>query len=95
MGHKENAEEQRFQFESENPSIAKIKVIGIGGAGSNAVDGMCDHGLGNVQFYVLNTDLQALKMAKCPDKIQNREVMGSKIPYYVDILFKETKVNTH
>ncbi len=70
MGHKENAEEQKFQFESENPSVAKIKVIGIGGAGSNAVDAMCDHGLGNVQFYVLNTDLQALKMAKCSNKIQ-------------------------
>ncbi len=70
MGHKGNAEEQKFQFESENPSIAKIKVIGIGGAGSNAVDGMCEHGLGNVQFYVLNTDLQALQMAKCSNKIQ-------------------------
>lgn len=70
MGHKGNAEEQKFQFESETPSIAKIKVIGIGGAGSNAVDEMCDQGLENVQFYVMNTDIQALEMAKCPNKIQ-------------------------
>jgi cell division protein FtsZ len=70
MAHKEHAEALKFQFESENPSIARIKVIGIGGAGSNAVDGMWDQGVGNVEFYVINTDLQALHTAKCPNKVQ-------------------------
>jgi cell division protein FtsZ len=47
-----------------------IKVIGIGGAGSNAVDSMIDLGLDNVEFFIINTDVQALRRAKCPNKLQ-------------------------
>ncbi len=39
---------------------ARIKVIGVGGGGSNAVARMIDEGLEGVEFHILNTDLQAL-----------------------------------
>jgi cell division protein FtsZ len=58
------------QVENENRMDLHIKVIGIGGAGSNAVDSMIDLGLENVEFYILNTDVQALRRAKCPNKLQ-------------------------
>ena len=49
---------------------AKIKVIGVGGGGSNAVNRMVDVGLGGVEFIVANTDLQALDNAKAAVKLQ-------------------------
>ncbi len=59
-----------FVLEPEMPGYAKIKVIGVGGGGCNAVDWMFDTGLQNVEFYCLNTDAQALQRYKCPHKIQ-------------------------
>jgi len=53
---------------------ARIKVIGVGGGGSNAVDRMIDAGIKGVEFIVANTDLQALNDSKAPMKIQ----LGSK-----------------
>src|SRR5207237_6991473 len=49
---------------------AKIKVIGIGGGGGNAVNRMIDAGVEGVEFVVANTDLQALRMSHAPVKIQ-------------------------
>jgi cell division protein FtsZ len=49
---------------------AKIKVIGVGGGGSNAVNRMVEVGLGGVEFIVANTDLQALDHAKSAVKLQ-------------------------
>jgi cell division protein FtsZ len=49
---------------------ARIKVIGVGGGGSNAVNRMVDVGLGGVEFIVANTDLQALDHAKAAMKLQ-------------------------
>ena len=49
---------------------AKIKVIGIGGGGSNAVNRMVEVGLSGVEFIVANTDLQALDNAKAAVKLQ-------------------------
>jgi cell division protein FtsZ len=49
---------------------AKIKVIGIGGAGGNAVNRLIEDGLEGVDFLVANTDLQALKDSQAPVKIQ-------------------------
>ena len=40
--------------------VAKIVVIGVGGAGNNAVNRMIDENIQNVEFYVVNTDKQAL-----------------------------------
>lgn len=53
---------------------ARIKVIGVGGGGSNAVNRMIDAGIKGVDFIVANTDLQALNASKAPMKIQ----LGSK-----------------
>lgn len=49
---------------------ARIKVIGVGGGGSNAVNRMIDAGIQGVEFIVANTDLQALNASKAPMKIQ-------------------------
>ncbi|NGZ25378.1 MAG: cell division protein FtsZ [Magnetococcales bacterium] len=49
---------------------AKIKVIGVGGGGSNAVNNMIETGLGGVDFIVANTDAQALARNRAPVKIQ-------------------------
>jgi cell division protein FtsZ len=54
---------------------AKIKVIGVGGGGSNAVNRMIEAGVQNVEFIVANTDLQALNDSKAPMKIQ----LGSRL----------------
>jgi cell division protein FtsZ len=49
---------------------ARIKVIGVGGGGGNAVNRMIDAGIKGVEFIVANTDLQALNVSKAPMKIQ-------------------------
>ena len=54
----------------ENENSAKIKVIGVGGAGGNAVNNMISAGLKGVQFIVANTDAQALSNSKADTKIQ-------------------------
>ena len=53
----------------------KIKVIGVGGGGSNAVNRMIESGLGNVNFIAVNTDLQALKLSNAEYRIP----IGSKL----------------
>lgn len=50
--------------------LAKIKVIGIGGGGSNAVNRMIESGLEGVEFIAVNTDSQALLMSKSPKRMQ-------------------------
>lgn len=50
--------------------IAKIKVIGVGGAGNNAVNRMIETGVRGVEFIVLNTDLQVLNSSKAQTKLQ-------------------------
>ena len=54
----------------EMDQLAKIKVIGVGGAGNNAVNRMIDSGLKGVEFIVANTDLQVLNVSKAPKKLQ-------------------------
>ena len=50
--------------------VATIKVIGVGGAGNNAVNRMIDAGIKNVEFIAVNTDRQALNLSKANSKIQ-------------------------
>lgn len=50
--------------------IAKIKVIGVGGGGNNAVNRMIEEGVKGVEFIVVNTDLQVLNASHCENKIQ-------------------------
>ncbi len=59
----------------ENDKSAKIKVIGVGGAGGNAINNMIDSKLKGVKFIAVNTDSQALEISKAPVKIQ----IGEKI----------------
>lgn len=54
----------------ENTSFAQIKVVGVGGAGCNAVNRMVQYGLRGVEFIAVNTDKQALFMSKGEKKIQ-------------------------
>ncbi len=55
---------------SESNSTAKILVIGVGGAGNNAVNRMIDEGIVGVEFVCVNTDKQHLKTCKAPNSIQ-------------------------
>lgn len=59
----------------ENEKSAKIKVIGIGGAGGNAINNMIDSKLQGVKFIAANTDAQSLEISKAPVKLQ----IGSKL----------------
>jgi len=59
-----------FEQDFEGASFAQIKVIGVGGAGCNAVNRMVQYGLQGVEFIAVNTDKQALAMNKGDNKIQ-------------------------
>jgi cell division protein FtsZ len=59
-----------FEFDASIDQSAKIKVIGVGGGGGNAVNTMIDCELNGIDFIVANTDAQALRMSKAPVKIQ-------------------------
>ncbi len=60
----------RISFNEEPRNDAKIKVIGVGGGGGNAVNRMIDAGVEGIEFIVANTDLQALRMSRAPVKLQ-------------------------
>jgi cell division protein FtsZ len=60
----------RISFNEDTRNDAKIKVIGVGGGGCNAVNRMIDAGVEGVEFVVANTDLQALRISRAPVKIQ-------------------------
>src|SRR5436853_5803769 len=60
----------RISFNEDNRNDAKIKVIGVGGGGGNAVNRMIDAGMEGIEFVVANTDLQALRMSHAPVNIQ-------------------------
>src|SRR5436305_8904874 len=67
--------EVRIHFNEDPGNNAKIKVIGVGGGGGNAVNRMICAGMEGVEFVVANTDLQALQMSRAPVKIQ----LGTKL----------------
>ncbi|MGH7555758.1 MAG: cell division protein FtsZ, partial [Longimicrobiales bacterium] len=69
-----NALKYEMQEESRG---ARIKVIGVGGGGANAVARMIREGLEGVEFYILNTDAQALAASEVPNKLQ----IGTKITH--------------
>src|SRR6516164_1650180 len=60
----------RIHFNEDALNSAKIKVIGVGGGGGNAVNRMIESHLEGIEFVVANTDLQALKLSHAPVKIQ-------------------------
>jgi cell division protein FtsZ len=59
-----------LEFDIDVNPIAQIKVVGVGGAGNNAVNRMIAAGLKGVEFYSINTDKQALYLSQAPNKIQ-------------------------
>ena len=64
-----------LEFDMDQDDFAKIKVVGVGGGGNNAVNRMIDAGVKGVEFLVFNTDRQALKNSNAETKIQ----LGEKI----------------
>jgi len=64
-----------LHFDEMMDQVAKIKVIGVGGGGSNAVNRMIEHGVQGVEFIAVNTDAQALNMSKADVKLQ----LGAKL----------------
>ena len=59
-----------IQFDELSEQSAKIKVVGVGGAGGNALNGMIDAGLSGVEFISINTDAQNLENNRAPKRIQ-------------------------
>ena len=64
-----------LEFDMDQDEFAKIKVVGVGGGGNNAVNRMIEAGVKGVEFLVFNTDRQALKNSNAETKIQ----LGEKI----------------
>jgi len=60
----------RFSFDEKGQDNAKIKVIGVGGGGGNAINNMIRKGLDSVEYIALNTDAQALKNNEADITIQ-------------------------
>jgi cell division protein FtsZ len=73
----DSTKKQHQQERSERPAeaFARIKVIGVGGGGSNAVNRMIEEGIKGVEFIAVNTDAQALMLAKADTRIR----LGEKI----------------
>jgi len=59
-----------IEFESNNKYSASIKVIGVGGGGTNAINSMVRSHIMGVEFIVANTDIQSLEVSPCSDKVQ-------------------------
>jgi cell division protein FtsZ len=59
-----------FEYDDPMPQNARMKVVGVGGGGGNAVDRMIEEDLEGVEFISVNTDAQVLKKSKAPVKIQ-------------------------
>ncbi len=66
-----------FIMENEGMDLAKIKVVGVGGGGGNALNCIVSEGIQNVEYIAVNTDAQALKNSKATIKIQ----IGSKLTH--------------
>ncbi len=63
------ADDLKFLMEEEASMGTRIKVVGVGGGGSNAVGRMLQEGLHGIEFYILNTDKQALNASKVANKL--------------------------
>jgi cell division protein FtsZ len=72
-----NIDDLKYEMEDEALAGTRIKVIGVGGGGCNAVARMVQEGMEGVEFYAMNTDLQALTACQVPNKLQ----LGAKITH--------------
>ena len=64
-----------FELEIDSTTSAKLKVIGVGGAGGNAINRMIGAGLRGVDFIAANTDVQALNQSLAPTRLQVGKVV--------------------
>ncbi len=71
----ESMEQRRLGISMDAELPAKIKVIGVGGGGGNAVNRMIQAGIAGIEFMVANTDLQAMQTSLAPTKLQ----LGAKL----------------
>ena len=62
---------------NESENAARIIVVGVGGAGNNAVNRMIDENIAGVEFIGINTDKQALQFCKAPTAMRNRNRSSS------------------
>src|SRR5512138_1295598 len=60
----------KFRFDEDRLPPARIKVVGVGGAGGNAVNRMIQARIGGVEFIAANTDIQALRSSVASIKLQ-------------------------
>ncbi|GAP64606.1 cell division protein FtsZ [Ardenticatena maritima] len=65
-----NQQEMPFEEYNEIENFAQIKVVGVGGGGSNAVNRMIEAGIRGVEFIAVNTDAQALLLSQAPHRIR-------------------------
>jgi len=63
-------ESLRFNFDDQIRDVAKIRVVGVGGGGGNAINRMIEADLSGVEFFAINTDLQALEQNKAICRLQ-------------------------
>jgi cell division protein FtsZ len=70
VGPEDDTNDDLLEFEDAGELKAKIRVIGVGGAGGNALDTMIRSGLAGVEFIAANTDAQALQHKLAPTKVQ-------------------------
>lgn len=68
-------EDLKFVMQEETMASTRIKVVGVGGGGSNAVARMVSEGMGGIDFYILNTDIQALNASS----VANKLAIGAKV----------------
>jgi len=65
---KKETNEIRINYTDDSRNDARIKVIGVGGGGGNAVNRMIEAGMDGIEFITANTDLQALRMSRASVK---------------------------
>ena len=70
MAFDSDMDDLKYEIEEDAPAGARFKVIGVGGGGCNAVARMYQAGLEGVEFYAMNTDMQALHSCEVPNKLQ-------------------------
>ena len=70
MEEKPMSDGLKFSFADEEGNFARIKVVGVGGAGGNAVNRMIEAGLSGVEFIAVNTDAQVLEHNHAGKKVQ-------------------------
>jgi len=59
-----------MEAKQQSETFARIKVVGVGGGGCNAVDRMIDEGLSGIEFIAINTDAQALLRSSAPIRVR-------------------------